>query len=90
VQTKGEDKVKRSNLKLIQLTKRKNCTRNNKRPKIITNLPPSTNPSLKRLKNLILLPAWKGIRENTKLKNSPQDIIMTDNLVLADSNYQII
>lgn len=91
MQVKGEEKVKRSNLKLIQLTKRKNFTRNNKkRPKIITNLPTSTNPSQKRLKNLMSPPAWKGIRKNTKLKNSPQDIIMTDNPALVDSNHQLI
>jgi hypothetical protein len=91
VQAKGEEKVKRSNLKLIQLTKRKNFTKNNKkRLKIISNLPTSTNQSQKRLKNLISLLACKGIRENTKLNNSPKDIITTENPALVDSNYQTI
>lgn len=89
---KGEEKTKRSNFSSIQPTKRRESTRNSKkRPKIITihlNLPLSTSLSPKEPNNLALIPTWREIRKNTKLKSSPQDIIMTDNPALADSKTE--
>lgn len=48
------------------------------------------NPSLKKLSNPTSLLAWTETRKSTKLKNSPQDIIMTDSQELEDSNYLVI